>query len=344
MGLKRRVRRISNHLGAYGSLLSYRLHASGKTEAACRYVGSHGIKKTCDFWTVDGSPHQAIPANGQGSRSDTPPPVIYVKTEFLHKFSENSLESLDMPFVLVTGCCDVEAGPRDLEQELRSRLLDNPNLVSWYAQNCNDNHPKLRPLPIGLDYHTLTFQMRFDPWGYFDTPVEQEKTLDTIRIAAPRLKEKKLAGYCNWHHALDRGDRLRCINAVDFDTLALERLSVERSTSWKNNATHFFTLSPLGAGLDCHRTWEALLLGSVPIVPRSGISSLFDDLPVCVVDDWSEVTVNFMQQQRERILGSQFDFSSLYLETWLDRFRGRARRNAKRQSFQDFVDMAHQGP
>lgn len=344
MGLNKGARRLSNHVAAYGSMIAYRLNASGKTEADCRYIGSHGIKKACDFWTQEGSPHHAIRANGQGGSAQATPSAIYVKTSFLRKFCDDHLDELDFPFVLATGCCDMEAGPRDLSPQLRARLLDNTKLISWYAQNCNHNHPKLKPLPIGLDYHTLTFKPYFDPWGYFDTPVGQEKTLDAIRVAAPRLEAKALTGYCNWHHVLDRGDRLRCINGVGLDTLTLEKLSVRRSLSWKNNAAHFFTISPLGEGADCHRTWEALLLGSVPIVPRSGISSLFDDLPVCVVDDWSEVTARYLKEQKERILASEFDFSSLYLDSWRDRLRGRLHRPATRQSFQEFVDTAHEGP
>ena len=35
-------------------------------------------------------------------------------------------------------------------------------------------------------------------------------------------------------------------------------------------AAHRAVLSPPGRGADCFRTWEALALGSVPLVPRDG--------------------------------------------------------------------------
>ena len=38
-----------------------------------------------------------------------------------------------------------------------------------------------------------------------------------------------------------------------------------------------------GIGEDCHRTWEAVLLGSIPIVRHSGIDSLFQDSPIFVL-------------------------------------------------------------
>ena len=41
-----------------------------------------------------------------------------------------------------------------------------------------------------------------------------------------------------------------------------------------------FVLSPPGAGIDCHRTWELLYLDCIPIVQSSTINELYDDLPV----------------------------------------------------------------
>lgn len=49
-----------------------------------------------------------------------------------------------------------------------------------------------------------------------------------------------------------------------------------------------FTVSPPGNGLDCHRTWEAIYAGSVPIVLRSAWSFADRQLPVLVVDDWEQ--------------------------------------------------------
>lgn len=43
--------------------------------------------------------------------------------------------------------------------------------------------------------------------------------------------------------------------------------------------------------MDCHRTWEILLLKTVPIVLKSSLSPLYQGLPVIQVDDWEEVFV-----------------------------------------------------
>jgi hypothetical protein len=55
-----------------------------------------------------------------------------------------------------------------------------------------------------------------------------------------------------------------------------------------------FVLSPPGNGLDCHRTWEALLLGTTPIVLSSGLDPLFNGIPAVVIDNWSKITEEFL--------------------------------------------------
>ena len=50
-----------------------------------------------------------------------------------------------------------------------------------------------------------------------------------------------------------------------------------------------FVISPSGNGPDCHRTWEAIYLGCVPVVLRSSLSEEFTtNLPILAVDHWSD--------------------------------------------------------
>ena len=50
-----------------------------------------------------------------------------------------------------------------------------------------------------------------------------------------------------------------------------------------------FVLSPPGNGIDCHRTWESIYLGAVPVVLSGFLSEeLAESLPVLVVDSYKE--------------------------------------------------------
>ena len=81
-----------------------------------------------------------------------------------------------------------------------------------------------------------------------------------------------------------------------------------------------FTVSPPGRGWDCHRTWESVLFGSIPVVLHSAaMAGLYRQGPVMVVEDWSQVT-------RERLLGHRVATASrdvVMAEYWLDRIKER---------------------
>jgi hypothetical protein len=71
------------------------------------------------------------------------------------------------------------------------------------------------------------------------------------------------------------------------DSLVINQ-RVHASTIHKLMRKTMFVPSPAGNGIDCHRTWEALYLGAVPVVLRSEYF-VESDWPVLLVDSWSEL-------------------------------------------------------
>merc|ERR1712238_335232 len=88
-----------------------------------------------------------------------------------------------------------------------------------------------------------------------------------------------------------RKDALKELNSSKHrSTIQWATARRERVDVWREYAQHKFVVSPLGVGLDCYRTWETLVLGSIPIVPYSElVDELFDGLPVKRVSTWAEV-------------------------------------------------------
>ena len=68
-----------------------------------------------------------------------------------------------------------------------------------------------------------------------------------------------------------------------------------------------FVPSPAGNGIDCHRTWEAIYLGAVPVVLKSEFYGR-EDWPVLVVDNWSDL-----------LNKSKSDLESIYKEYALNK-------------------------
>merc|ERR1712228_489176 len=57
-----------------------------------------------------------------------------------------------------------------------------------------------------------------------------------------------------------------------------------------------FSFSPFGNGLDCHRTYEALMVGSIVIVQSSPLDAMYKkhDLPVVIISDFKEINESML--------------------------------------------------
>ena len=97
--------------------------------------------------------------------------------------------------------------------------------------------------------------------------------------------------------------------------------TIERTELWRKMAGVRFVASPPGAGMDCHRTWEALVVGSVPIIQRfPHMVGLFEDLPVWQIENVSEVTPESILRTAHEISNklqkNQYNFRKLTVGWW----------------------------
>lgn len=251
---------------------------------------------------------------------------VYVCTDAIQNFARNFFPKIDVPLVLVSGDGDTAVSQSLLDDSTVADMLQSPLLLAWFAQNLNANHPKISPLPIGLDYHTMW--ERPGAWGISAvSAIAQEHTLLNTLAASPPFGERYMNAYCNWRPVTGWGDREECYAKIDKSVCFFETGAVPRSSSWQRQSEFMYVVSPEGIGMDCHRTWEAIALGCIPIVKRSPISSLYEDLPVLVLDDWSELRSEKLQSALGQFVHNKFNFSKLFRQYWLDRI------NNKRMTF-----------
>ena len=260
---------------------------------------------------------------------------IYICTDAVPEFARTWLPRITAPFRLVTGDSDMPVSPASLADEALSRIIENSLCLGWFAQNLAVRHDKLHAIPIGLDYHTMWEKPGF--WGLTAvSPLAQEHQLLDTWAHSPEPHHRYLAAYCNWTATLDRGDRRACLERVDRSVCFIEAAPVSRASTWSRQAEFLFVLSPEGAGIDCHRTWEALLLGCIPIVKRSLVSELLVRLPAMIVDDWGQVRRETLANFVNDVNRKTFDFAPLFRETWMRRIHGLPRSRTLELSYPDF--------
>jgi len=291
------------------------------------YVGSRGILKSCDY-------HSTNPISSIRRMAFYPElktikqmknPVIYVCNSALNHFN-TIVPYIDFSFVLVSGDSD-DSMPFDvLRPEIFETFISNPFLLHWFSQNMTIDHPKITRMPIGMDYHTMESK---DVWGPITIARTQEYLLNSVRKNSvpfyQRFDESLTKCYANFHFQMNTKygqDRKDAVRQIPSELVFYEPQLVPRLKSWNTQKEIAFIISPHGGGYDCHRLWEALILGCIPIVKTSPIDKLYEDLPVLIVKSWSDITmellIKIIKEFKIKHLNKEFKYEKLSLQYWMN--------------------------
>jgi hypothetical protein len=181
-------------------------------------------------------------------------------------------------------------------------------------------------LPIGMDYHTICN----NPDSSLKLPDEsflprfQEDILIKLKETAKPFYERTKKIYVNFTMQNDLfGDRRQSLEIIPNELLEINQQFTPRTKNWQTIVNYAFVLSPFGCGMDCHRTWETLCLGSIPIVKAPNFKKMFQGLPVLVVEDWSEVTQELLAKTIEEFTNKDFTYEKLSLQYWVNKIKNK---------------------
>ena len=286
-----------------------------EAEDKCHFVSSHGILKSCKYYKYN------LITTGKDNTNEILSSIqdyntIYTPQSNLNIFVKDMLPRLDKKVILITGDDD-DSIPNSFK-EATEIILQSPYIVHWFVQNCLMIHPKITHMPIGLDYHTIANKQTF--WDSRKTPLQQEIEIKDIIKDAKPFWERKPKIYSTFHFELNRGDRKEAYEQIPKELIDYEPLAIARPTSHRKQIEYAFVASPFGNGPDCHRTWEALILGCIPIIKSSILNPLFEELPVLLVDEWSDITEELLKDTIQTFKNIKFNYDKLNLSFWIDKF------------------------
>ena len=83
-----------------------------------------------------------------------------------------------------------------------------------------------------------------------------------------------------------------------------------------NLKKHKFVVSPPGNGIDCHRNWEALYLGCIPVIINTHFSqNVYSKNKVLIVNDFDELTEELLEKKYHEIQGR--NNSRIFKDDWI---------------------------
>jgi hypothetical protein len=237
--------------------------------------------------------------------------AVFVRSALLAPFFERAFRLIRRPFVLVTGGSD-HASPGPYRE-----ALEDCRIIRWFGEDSDlpAPHQKFETVPLEIS----------DP----NVPFGNQEAMLRVHARMPAVEDKPLLAHASFHLTMSHASRREALAAIrDIDGVAVQPRRVPPELLWIRHAGHAFEISPQGAGPDCHRAWEALLLRSIPIVKRSPLDTLHAQFPVAIVDDWREISTAAMRNWRDRLKdGFTADmFARLTRDYWVNRIRAAAGR------------------
>ena len=284
---------------------------------SCKYISNVGLFLNCDesnivMYDTDNCDHDYTKLKLKDGI------VIAIKIEFVHYFILMILPSITCNFILASFDFDYTVPSDILTEELFNSVINYNKLIRWYSVNSLDYlHEKLSIIPLGVNYHSMSLNT-FKTEEYI-SPLDNENIIISIRNTAKPLIERKGICYSNFHFSLREkfgNPRKDAISKIPKDLIYYEPMHIEQKQTWINQTEYAFVVSPHGNGLDCHRTWEALLLGCIPIVKLSPLDKLYIELPVLVINDWSDITKELLDVTINVFSQQKFDYSRLTVDYW----------------------------
>ena len=78
-----------------------------------------------------------------------------------------------------------------------------------------------------------------------------------------------------------------------------------------------FIISPEGNGIDCHRHYEALMAGCIPIIEDNPlIREKYRGCPILFTKDYSEINEFYLEEKYKEMIDKTYNFSRLFLSSY----------------------------
>lgn len=170
-------------------------------------------------------------------------------------------------------------------------------------------------------YNCSEFDRQNDEWVHFPIGIGF-KYIDCNDIERSQIGDHSNLVFCavaDYTDGRRRGATPKNRRTI-LQTLAANGISntyIDASSYFFELPKYKFVISPEGNGIDCHRHYEALMAGCIPIVERyDGICDKYGNCPILYTDDYSEITPEFLTSKYDEMLKTEWDFSRLLLSSY----------------------------
>jgi hypothetical protein len=223
--------------------------------------------------------------------------IVYTHTMYVKQLFD-IIRPLNKKFIIITHNCDINVD---------NSFIVPDNVIHWFAQNVNVVDPRIESIPIGLEN---------DRWY----PALHKKDKMIIKLMQPRSYRNLV--YMNYAVNTNLTERIRPYQLLENKAWVTTERGVngyEFDNYIDNIYRHKYVICPQGNGMDTHRIWEALYMGSVPIVKQDTNNWFYNDMPILYVHKWEEVNREMLEEMWDTYHLGEWNNKKLIFSYWKNR-------------------------
>lgn len=220
--------------------------------------------------------------------------IIFCRLEYLNKLS-SYIKKSSKNYILIT---------HDSDKLLNNERFENiPNIVKkCFSINAIHNHKNLINIPLGLENEIVSHKPL--------SRIDYKWLRKNLSGLASREKRKDVV-YCNWQNRT-HATRKNIVNTLkSTDVNIIQDGGLTQYEYYERLASYKFVICPRGNGVDTHRLWETLYVGSIPVIIDHPTYKNFN-LPIVRLKKWEDLTQELLSNFNEK----QYSYHWLNMKNW----------------------------
>lgn len=195
--------------------------------------------------------------------------IVFIKTDYLDEFFKDIHPEINARYKIITHNSD-----RNITEKEAAHIDDK--IIRWFGQNVLVKHPKITPIPIALE------NMHYQANGVVKNFLK-ERDREAIK------KNRILFGFTPSTNRTKREEALASLRRSPVADEIRTRINPKEHLALLNE--YKFVAAPEGNGVDTHRAWEALIVGTIPVTTSNAVVEHFKSIgmPVLIISKWEDV-------------------------------------------------------
>ncbi len=262
-----------------------------------RFLSAEQLMRVCNqVWSADSKAEIAVDHRQPRAGS-----CVYCKVDHLIGLFEKIRQARNC-VVLISSESD-----RPITEEFLQRCP--PQIVHWFSTNLQTKDDRLSVAPLGLANSYCNITLKAPLIAARSRPFAERSSWLYVNFRTtsnPAVREPAM-------------DHFRSLRSADW--LTVQEAGLDLESFLEEMTRHRFVLCPPGNGIDTHRLWEALYSRTIPVALAHPAMDAFRDLPILFVEDFRQLTRDFLARQYERITALKWNWQKLFLPWWRERIR-----------------------